>query len=63
MANHKWSHFPMNTFESQGFVANLSRCSPLSSNKWMTLSAVTNANLRLFGDHAMACICASPPYL
>lgn len=44
------------TLESQGFVENLSRFSPSSSNKYITLSAVQTAYFWLFADQVIAAI-------
>mmetsp|Transcript_13976 Transcript_13976/g.52184 ORF Transcript_13976/g.52184 Transcript_13976/m.52184 type:complete len:200 (+) Transcript_13976:1904-2503(+) len=46
---------------SAGFVANLSRFSPLSSNSVTTRSTVHTARRMLFGDHATAMILPSAP--
>ena len=52
--------FEVQTFASPGLVANLSRFSPLSSNKITTLSEDTTAILVLFGAHAIEVILAAP---
>ncbi len=50
------------TLELAGFVANLSRFSPSSSNSHMTLSTVHTASLLLHGAHAIATTLETPSY-
>ena len=50
------------TCELAGFVENLSRLSPSSSQSITTLSIETTAIFWLFGDHAMAVILQAPSW-
>jgi len=50
------------TFESEGFVANLSLFSPLESKRKMILSAVATASLCPVDDQLMPVILAAPSF-
>jgi len=50
------------TFESAGFVENLSFCSPYSSKRITTLSIVHTAIFSLLGDQVAATTLAAPSY-
>ena len=49
-------------FASPGFVENLSRRSPFSSQRWTTRSVVTIASRRLLADQHMAVTLAIPSW-
>lgn len=56
----KSTYFIVYTWELAGFVANLSRFSPISSKSITTLSIVTTANFWLLADQAMAVTLHAP---